>query len=87
MIDTNTTLDILFLNQDLAKECKCEWAHSDNECSKQVTHIYSDCQFELLICDSAFQWIVKLDEWKMRHYADCMHCNRLASECWSLRPV
>lgn len=80
------TETMIFLNL-LNDECKCQWFHNEEGCSEQVTHIYSDCQFELLICDLAFQWIVKLREWKIRHLAVCQQCNLPADKCWSIRPV
>lgn len=82
-----TDLEITVLENSLNGDCGCQWFHNEEGCSYRVTHLYSDCQFELLICDFAFQWIVKLKEWKIRHVATCNNCLRSASECWSIRPV
>lgn len=86
MIDVNTTLDILFLNQDFAKDCKCQSAHDYVPvCSQTVTHLVNgSCEDRpVLICQN-----VAIEHYRfMSLNGTCSGCGRLASECWSIRPI
>lgn len=89
MNDVKTTLDILFLEKDFAKDCKCQASHDNNsvKCSVTVTHRHVSCTFDVLTCTNATERVIEKGKYGIRHDVRCITCHRNLGDCWSIRPV
>lgn len=83
--ESTTTL----LEELLSRDCKCESQHPTSLCSIEVVAIASNCSRPewFKVCQSyidAMNW--ELDSRKPLTVI-CATCNRLASDCWKIRPI
>lgn len=77
--------ELVFLEGLLNDDCKCETNHKVLPCTFKVTGIATaTCTGKTTLkCENG----VKYSENSMLTGVTCIHCDELASDCWTIRPI
>lgn len=68
------------------QEAKCESRTHNNgraKCTGDVAYLLRSCESALKVCTGMGNHVLHQMDWT----APCVYCNRITSECWTIRPI
>lgn len=88
MLDATIRNDVetRFLEDLFEHEVKCESPTHNNgraKCTGDVAYLLRTCDSSLKVCPGMGNQVLHQMDWT----ALCMYCNRVTSECWTIRPI
>lgn len=76
--------DLMFLEELLNDDCKCESIHNLTQCSVKVVAKITSCTVPwTLKCANGLRYSRQF----MAEGGGCSGCHELASDCWTIRPI
>jgi len=76
-------IELRFLEDLFADDCKCESRAHLVECTKVATHRSKNCQRSANICEDATNYVLD----GLMSPDNCEDCKLPCSECWTITPI